>query len=161
MYPPSQIDTLIAAVQTAKDLKEAMTDGNLDNFVAGLKDAKETIIQADEIKQQLQEAVEVEAANKVTQQAIDDANDKLGERENTVSDRESAVADGEKKNKADAEKNAEDAARNQKLADALAGQKATQDEREDTIQADLDAAAEAKQKAQDRLAALNKVPEGE
>jgi len=158
MYEPKTIDILADALVLLKDIKPALTDKNVDNFISGVAEAREVLKGKQEVDKRLQQAIEIEASNEIIQKDNIEMAKALAKREDAVNARELAVKGVEADNAKNAEINAQNAKKNEVKAAELEAAQAVLTVKQETVKADLEAAAAAKKKAEARLAALNNVP---
>ena len=149
--PLTNAEILLKAATAMLELKPLLEPKNLEKAIQGLEGAKETLKKKSEIDNKLQQAIDLEEANnnllaQITedQKALEVANSALAAREKAVKDSEVIITK-------DMERNEKERAAIEKLQIDLDRCIAIIKKKEETIDADLEAAAEAKKKAQEIL----------
>lgn len=161
MYQANAIDALMEVAKFGKEIAPVLADPTkLDDFIVGLADAREVLANRAVVDQKYADAEAMEKTNLDAAADLKIREDELTGKLNDYSNAMDIYRAAQAQLGIDQQKALDDAAANATDKSNNDARQKVIDDRESTIKDDLDAAADAKQKALDRLAALNNVPDG-
>lgn len=161
MYQGNAIDALMEVAKFGKEIAPVLADPTkLDDFIVGLADAREVLANRAVVDQKYADAEAMEKTNLDAAADLKIREDELTGKLNDYSNAMDIYRAAQAQLGIDQQKALDDAAANATDKSNNDARQKVIDDRESTIKDDLDAAADAKQKALDRLAALNNVPDG-